>query len=111
MLHLYGMSAYREGNIIDKGFTQLQVVDACSGLRYVMPHGAEPAPCLLVQGPSMEAGGPFHFIHTLAIFDNSFRIAVTGILYGRGRRKRGGRVLSRFFRLAHIIFCNTDAFT
>lgn len=37
MLQLYGMSAYREGNVIDLGFTQLQVVDACSGLRYVIP--------------------------------------------------------------------------
>lgn len=32
-----GMSAYREGNLIDLGFTQLQVVDACSGLRYLIP--------------------------------------------------------------------------
>jgi exosortase D (VPLPA-CTERM-specific) len=30
------MSAYREGNVIDIGFTQLQVVEACSGLRYVI---------------------------------------------------------------------------
>lgn len=37
LLHLYGMSAYREGNVIDLGFTQLQVVDACSGLRYLFP--------------------------------------------------------------------------
>src|SRR5271157_205856 len=37
ILHACGMSAYREGNIIDLGFTQLQVVDACSGLRYIMP--------------------------------------------------------------------------
>lgn len=36
-LHLLGVSAYREGNIIDVGFTQLQVVDACSGLRYLFP--------------------------------------------------------------------------
>ena len=37
LMQLYGMSAHREGNVIDLGFTQLQVVDACSGLRYVFP--------------------------------------------------------------------------
>ncbi|MCD6274136.1 MAG: VPLPA-CTERM-specific exosortase XrtD [Deltaproteobacteria bacterium] len=37
VMQLFGMSAYREGNVIDLGFTQLQVVDACSGLRYLFP--------------------------------------------------------------------------
>lgn len=37
MIHMMGMSAYREGNIIDLGLTQLQVVDACSGMRYLLP--------------------------------------------------------------------------
>ncbi len=32
-----GLAAYREGNVIDLGFTRLQVVDACSGLRYFFP--------------------------------------------------------------------------
>jgi EpsI family protein len=36
-LQALGHTAYREGNIIDLGFTQLQVVDACSGLRYLIP--------------------------------------------------------------------------
>lgn len=36
-LQLAGMTAYREGNVIDLGFTQLQVVDACNGLRYLFP--------------------------------------------------------------------------
>ena len=36
-LQALGRSAYREGNVIDLGFTQLQVVDACSGLRYLFP--------------------------------------------------------------------------
>lgn len=36
-LQLSGMSAYREGNVIDLDFTRLQVVDACSGLRYLLP--------------------------------------------------------------------------
>ena len=37
ILHLGGFPAYREGNIIDLGFTQFHIVDACSGLRYVLP--------------------------------------------------------------------------
>ena len=37
LMQFFGMSAYREGNVIDLGFTQLQVVDACSGLRYLFP--------------------------------------------------------------------------
>jgi exosortase D (VPLPA-CTERM-specific) len=82
MLHLYGMSAYREGNIIDLGFTQLQVVDACSGLRYLFP--------LLVMGILLA-----YFYRAamwkrlvlvfstipLTILTNSLRIALTGIIY------------------------------
>jgi len=37
IMQVFGMTAYREGNVIDLGFTQLQVVDACSGLRYLFP--------------------------------------------------------------------------
>lgn len=36
-LRALGVTAYREGNVIDIGYTQLQVVEACSGLRYVFP--------------------------------------------------------------------------
>lgn len=34
MLRIAGVSVLQDGNIIDLGITQLQVVDACSGLRY-----------------------------------------------------------------------------
>lgn len=37
MLRASGVSVLMDGNIIDLGVAQLQVVDACSGLRYVMP--------------------------------------------------------------------------
>jgi exosortase D (VPLPA-CTERM-specific) len=82
MLHIYGMSAYREGNVIDLGFTQLQVVDACSGLRYVMP--------LMVLSLLLAYWFNTHWWKRvilffssipLAIFVNSFRIAATGVLY------------------------------
>ncbi|OPY74842.1 MAG: Transmembrane exosortase (Exosortase_EpsH) [Syntrophorhabdus sp. PtaU1.Bin058] len=94
MLHLYGMSAYREGNIIDLGFTQLQVVDACSGLRYVMP--------LMVLSLLAVYWYRAHiwkrailFLSSipLAIFVNSFRIAATGVLYSMF----GAKVAEGFF--------------
>jgi exosortase D (VPLPA-CTERM-specific) len=37
ILRLAGITVFVEGNVIDLGVTQLQVVDACSGLRYVLP--------------------------------------------------------------------------
>jgi exosortase len=37
MLRFSGVSVFQDGNIIDLWVTQLQVVVACSGLRYLMP--------------------------------------------------------------------------
>jgi EpsI family protein len=82
MLQWYGTSAYREGNVIDLGFTQLQVVDACSGLRYLFP--------LLIMAILLA-----YFFKAalwkkavlvlsavpLTIFTNSLRIAATGVLF------------------------------
>jgi exosortase D (VPLPA-CTERM-specific) len=82
LMQFYGMSAHRQGNIIDLGFAQLQVVDACSGLRSLMS--------LTVLGLVMA-----HFfkaslwkrafllasIAPLAVFFNSIRLTVTGVLY------------------------------
>jgi len=82
LLQLYGMSAYREGNIIDLGFTQLQVVDACSGLRYLIS--------LMVlalilaywfKAQFWKKAVLFLSSIPIAIFVNSFRIALTGVLY------------------------------
>ena len=81
MIHLAGITAYRDGNIIDLGFTRLQVVEACSGLRYLFP--------LIILGLLLA-----YFFKAklwkrsllvvsaipLAIFTNSMRIALTGII-------------------------------
>ncbi|MGV6859341.1 MAG: VPLPA-CTERM-specific exosortase XrtD, partial [bacterium] len=36
-IRLFGISVYLEGNVIDLGVMKLQVVEACSGLRYLFP--------------------------------------------------------------------------
>ncbi|MEK6749678.1 MAG: VPLPA-CTERM-specific exosortase XrtD [Pseudomonadota bacterium] len=37
LVKLFGISVFLEGNVIDLGNFQLQVVEACSGLRYLFP--------------------------------------------------------------------------
>lgn len=37
VVRLFGISVFLEGNVIDLGAMKLQVVDACSGLRYLFP--------------------------------------------------------------------------
>jgi exosortase D (VPLPA-CTERM-specific) len=81
MMQWAGLSVFREGNVIDIGVTQLQVVDACSGLRYVYP--------LFMMG--LMFAYLFHrklwqrmviILGTVPIsmFANALRIAVTGFL-------------------------------
>jgi len=80
-IRLFGLSVHVSGNVIDLGFNQLQVVDACNGLRYLLP--------LLALGVLYS-----HFFERerwkkgfciaasipIAILMNSLRIGVTGIL-------------------------------
>jgi len=37
VIRLFGISVYREGNVIDLGAYKLQVAEACDGLRYLFP--------------------------------------------------------------------------
>lgn len=82
MLQAYNMPAYREGNVIDLGFTQLQVVDACSGLRYALP--------LLIMGllvaylSKIEPWKKIVIVVStipISVVVNGLRIASVGILY------------------------------
>ena len=81
-LQTLGKSAYREGNIIDMGFTQLQVVDACNGLRYLFPLIVL---AILVAYFSKSAGWKKLIVVLsaipISIFVNGLRIASVGLLY------------------------------
>jgi exosortase D (VPLPA-CTERM-specific) len=81
ILNALGFLAYREGNIIDMGFSQFQVVEACNGLRFILP--------LLTLGVIFAFYRPMAWWKRLvlvcitvplAVATNVVRIAGTGIL-------------------------------
>ncbi|MGC1456579.1 MAG: exosortase C-terminal domain/associated protein EpsI [Nitrospirota bacterium] len=91
---LFNIPVYVSGNIIDLGVTQLQVVDACSGMRYIFPLLGvgilyayffervmwKRIVCVLVTLPT-------------GVLFNAFRIGITGIL----TNKFGPKVSQGFF--------------
>ncbi len=72
---------YLEGNVIDLGNYKLQVVDACSGLRYLFPLASLAFLCAyLFKGPFWQKLLIFLSAMPLTILMNSFRIGVIGVL-------------------------------
>ena len=94
MIQLFGLSAHREGNIIDLGFTQLEVVDACSGLRYLFPLFALSI-FLAYQYRTAFWKRAVLVVSSIpvTIFTNALRIASVGILY----QFFGSKVAEGFF--------------
>jgi exosortase len=85
MLRLSGVSVFQDGNIIDLGVSQLQVVDACSGLRYLIPLLL----LALLVGYFFSKGlwrrvALLFFVLPISVFLNAFRIWITGILTVNG---------------------------
>lgn len=81
MLRAISIPVFREGNVIDLGSIQLEVVDACSGLRYLLPSilMAILAGWLFLKRPLMR-GLLVIMSVPVAVFSNAFRIMITGIL-------------------------------
>jgi exosortase D (VPLPA-CTERM-specific) len=81
VLRLVGLSVFLEGNVIDLGSFQLQVAEACSGLRYLFPltsFGFLLA--YLYRGPVWQKAVIFLSTLPITVLMNSFRIGVIGIL-------------------------------
>jgi len=94
MLQWAGMPAYREGNIIDLGFTQLQVVDACSGLRYLFPLVAMGALLAYHYRVGLWKGVVLVVSSIpVTILTNSLRLASVGVLY----KSLGAKAAQGFF--------------
>jgi exosortase D (VPLPA-CTERM-specific) len=84
VLRAFGIPVLQEGNVIDLGAIQLQVAEACSGLRYLFPLATFGFICayLFVASPLVRI---LTFLSSLpiTIVMNSVRIGVTGILVDR----------------------------
>lgn len=75
------ISVYREGNVIDLGTYQLQVAEACSGLRYLFPFASLSfLMAYLFKGPAWQRAVIFFSSAPITIFMNSLRIGIIGIL-------------------------------
>jgi exosortase D (VPLPA-CTERM-specific) len=80
VIRLFGISVYLEGNVIDLGAMQLQVAEACSGMRYLFPlmsFGFLIA--YLYRGPFWQRAVIFLTTIPITILMNSFRIGVIGV--------------------------------
>jgi exosortase D (VPLPA-CTERM-specific) len=84
IIRLFDIPVLREGNIIDLGQIQLQVAEACSGLRYLLPLATFAFLCayLYIGHPAKKA---VIFLSSIpiTILMNIVRIAVTGLLVER----------------------------
>jgi exosortase D (VPLPA-CTERM-specific) len=87
-IRLFGIPVYAEGNVIDLGAYQLQVVEACSGLRYLYPlMGVGFIVVYLYQVAWWKRSLVFISTIPITILMNSLRIGIIGILvehWGQG---------------------------
>jgi exosortase D (VPLPA-CTERM-specific) len=80
MIELFGITVHLEGNVIDIGTMQLQVVEACSGLRYLLPLTALAYIVAVFRGSSLVRGLVLLAAAApITIVMNSLRIALTAV--------------------------------
>jgi exosortase D (VPLPA-CTERM-specific) len=81
IIRLFGVSVYLEGNVIDLGQFKLQVVEACSGLRYLFPLVSLGYIAAYLYKDSLWKKAVI-FLSTIPItvLMNSFRIGVIGVM-------------------------------
>ena len=81
VIRLFGISVFLEGNVIDLGIYQLQVAEACNGLRYLFPLMSFGFLCAAIyRGPWWQRAIIFLSSIPITILMNSFRIGVIGVL-------------------------------
>lgn len=80
LIRLFDISVYLEGNVIDLGAMKLQVVEACSGLRYLFPLMAlSLILAIFYKAPLWMRVLVFLSSMPITVLMNSFRIGAIGI--------------------------------
>jgi len=80
-IRLFQIPVYLEGNVIDLGVYKLQVVEACSGLRYLYPlMSLGFLVAYFFQAPLWQRALVFLSTIPITIVMNSFRIGIVGVL-------------------------------
>ena len=81
VIRLMDIPVYLEGNVIDLGDYKLQVVEACSGLRYLYPLlGLSFLAAYFFKAPVWQRTLVFLSAVPITILMNSFRIGMVGVL-------------------------------
>jgi len=84
VLRVLGSAVFLEGNVIDLGEYKLQVVEACSGLRYLYPLlSIGFLMGFMYRAPFWQRSVVFLTTVPITIFMNSLRIAMVGLLVER----------------------------
>lgn len=79
-IRLAGIPVYLDGNVIDLGYYQVQVVEACSGLRYIYPLlSLGFLAAYFFKAPLWQRTIVFLSVVPLAIVMNSIRIGLVGV--------------------------------
>ncbi|NBC47639.1 MAG: VPLPA-CTERM-specific exosortase XrtD [Gammaproteobacteria bacterium] len=85
VIRFFGISVFLEGNVIDLGDYQLQVAEACNGLRYLFPLMALGfIAAVIFRGALWKKVLLFVSTVPITILMNSFRIGVIGVMVQYG---------------------------
>ena len=110
-LRLASIPVYLDGNIIDLGVLKLHVAEACSGLRYMFPIlSFSYIFAVLYQGPAWHKILLLLAAAPIAVFMNSVRIAMAGILAAAFRTGMARGLYPFFRRLGYFLGERVDPF-
>jgi len=106
VIRLFQIPVYLSGNVIDLGYYQLQVVEACSGLRYLFPLlSLSFLAAYLFQAPFWQRVLVFLSGIPITIGMNGLRIGLVGVTVDRWGPKAADSVLHAFEGWVIFIAC------